>query len=623
MIIRHSYTQDNALIPPAGNTPAIGSIVKGSHVGGDGRYYKITVSGAFGGASVEGAAVPLIASSGSGTTIADTNQNVTGSVTQGAFANASIGETMTQAVTGSTGTRLNTPSSTGTITGSVTSGTIGSGHTMTQATTGVTCTSTNAPTGTTSLTCNNFSGTADNSHTWTDGTTSGVYTPTAAPTFSAATLIITAATGAPDNSHTWTGGTSGAIFTPTAVPTSQAAFTVNAFVGMIAATAGVSGTTGTAKNQYCVITANTATDITCAAGWLTHIQATTIGSPNTTTIFWVEPNWGTQFTSGGATWAAADTYVFEGVPGGQGTLISNDFFLPGGRALLDPRSDLRNTRLTDINWNTSFPEIEIVNQHLDNVLVVSENNSNALFRTWHLTRQGITGLTNYALEEKGTVPLCWGAGQTNSNTATVDICMKPDPNGAGTKNGRLQLLNNSSGTTQTWNFNADGSTSIPGAMSVAGANGGISGTEGTGAHTPAGAGLDVLWPDSTAHAWMINNNNGTNRKVYGTSDCAAAGSAANPSIVACGSANSGAFSCDPAATGGTCQVNTTAVTANSRIFVQQSDAEGANLGVTCNTAITISATAPLLASKTAGSNFVINLGTVTANPGCFVFWIVN
>jgi hypothetical protein len=77
----------------------------------------------------------------------------------------------------------------GTITGSVTTGTIGSGHTMTQASTSVTCTSQNAPTGPQSLTCNNFSGAADASHTWTDGTTSGVYTPTAAPAYSSSAVV--------------------------------------------------------------------------------------------------------------------------------------------------------------------------------------------------------------------------------------------------------------------------------------------------------------------------------------------------------------------------------------------------------------------------------------------------
>ena len=77
----------------------------------------------------------------------------------------------------------------GTITGSVTSGTIGSGHTMTQANTSDTCTSQNAPTGSQSLICNNFSGAADASHAWTDGTTSGVYTPTAAPAYSSSAVV--------------------------------------------------------------------------------------------------------------------------------------------------------------------------------------------------------------------------------------------------------------------------------------------------------------------------------------------------------------------------------------------------------------------------------------------------
>jgi hypothetical protein len=112
--------------------------------------------------------------------------------------------------------------------------------------------------------------------------------------------------------------------------------------------------------------------------------------------------------------------------------------------------------------------------------------------------------------------------------------------------------------------------------------------------------------------------------LYATgTNCAAVGTAANPSVASCTAAAAGAFSCATNASTGTCQVNTTAVTANSRIFVQQSDAEGANLSVTCNTGITVSGTAPLLASKAAGASFTINLGTVTVNPACFIYWIVN
>lgn len=105
--------------------------------------------------------------------------------------------------------------------------------------------------------------------------------------------------------------------------------------------------------------------------------------------------------------------------------------------------------------------------------------------------------------------------------------------------------------------------------------------------------------------------------------CAATGTAANPSVAACGSSAAGMFSCATNASTGTCQVNTTAVTANSSISITQNAADGTPLSVTCNTGNVLSATAPVLASKSAGASFTINLGTVTANPACFEYIIVN
>jgi hypothetical protein len=76
------------------------------------------------------------------------------------------------------------------------------------------------------------------------------------------------------------------------------------------------------------------------------------------------------------------------------------------------------------------------------------------------------------------------------------------------------------------------------------------------------------------------------------------------------------FSCATAATTGTCQVNTTAVTANSEIFITQDAADGGagQLNVTCNTALVTPAAKPILLSKNAGTSFTINLGTVSVNP---------
>lgn len=107
-----------------------------------------------------------------------------------------------------------------------------------------------------------------------------------------------------------------------------------------------------------------------------------------------------------------------------------------------------------------------------------------------------------------------------------------------------------------------------------------------------------------------------------TTNCAAVGTSANPSLVACGAAPSGAFSCATAASTGTCVVSTTAVTANSNIIVQQVVSEGARLSITCNTASVLPST-PLVLSKSAATSFTITLGTVTTNPGCFVYWIID
>lgn len=105
-------------------------------------------------------------------------------------------------------------------------------------------------------------------------------------------------------------------------------------------------------------------------------------------------------------------------------------------------------------------------------------------------------------------------------------------------------------------------------------------------------------------------------------NCAAVGSAANPSVAACGSAASGSFSCATAASTGTCTINTTAVTANSVIWVIEDDGLGAKLGVTCNTGTTVLPT-HMIASRSAGVSFTINLGTVTTNPACFSYGIMN
>lgn len=104
--------------------------------------------------------------------------------------------------------------------------------------------------------------------------------------------------------------------------------------------------------------------------------------------------------------------------------------------------------------------------------------------------------------------------------------------------------------------------------------------------------------------------------------CAAVGTSASPSLVACAAAPAGAFSCATTASAATCVVSDTAVTANSVIIVTEVADEGTVLGVTCNTAPTVTP-AILLASKTTSTGFTINMPTITVNPACFDYTITN
>ena len=62
-----------------------------------------------------------------------------------------------------------------------------------------------------------------------------------------------------------------------------------------------------------------------------------------------------------------------------------------------------------------------------------------------------------------------------------------------------------------------------GSFSSTGTNGGIAGTEGTGAGLTAAAGIDLLYPDSTAHRWKMNNNNAGTLNLVGISSAATSG----------------------------------------------------------------------------------------------------
>lgn len=118
--------------------------------------------------------------------------------------------------------------------------------------------------------------------------------------------------------------------------------------------------------------------------------------------------------------------------------------------------------------------------------------------------------------------------------------------------------------------------------------------------------------DSANSKWQVG-------RLSSVTNCAANGSAANPSVVTCGAATAGAFTCATNASTGTCTVNTTSITANSEVFIQPT---AASAGLTCN-ATADAPTGPRFASLSAGTSFTINLGSFTTTAECFKYWIVN
>lgn len=111
-------------------------------------------------------------------------------------------------------------------------------------------------------------------------------------------------------------------------------------------------------------------------------------------------------------------------------------------------------------------------------------------------------------------------------------------------------------------------------------------------------------------------NNDILAAVYKTrTNCS---SAASPAV--CGAAAAGSFVI--AAAGTSVVVNTTAVTANSQIFVQEDETLGTKLSVTCNTGIL--ANPPAISARTAGTSFTVSITAgLAVNPVCFSYHIIN
>src|SRR6266850_251611 len=127
---------------------------------------------------------------------------------------------------------------------------------------------------------------------------------------------------------------------------------------------------------------------------------------------------------------------------------------------------------------------------------------------------------------------------------------------------------------------------------------------GTGTITPS---FPILAPNGTVSAPSFSFSSFPNYGMYAPGG--------NLAIAVAGS-----FVLPAAAT--TVTVNTTAVTANSQIFVIEDDSLGTKLSVTCNTATAVPE--PNITTRVASTSFSIAVTVAPAtNPKCYSYFIVN
>ncbi len=152
-----------------------------------------------------------------------------------------------------------------------------------------------------------------------------------------------------------------------------------------------------------------------------------------------------------------------------------------------------------------------------------------------------------------------------------------------------------------------------------------SGSAAIGVAAAAGSAAQINLPLATGAANSFLTTNGATPQVtswatvpvfatYTTAtNCSDSAGAA-----ACGSAAAGSFVVDAAGT--STVVSTTAVTANSQIFVMFDSSLGTRLGITCNTVQPI----PAVTARTAATSFTVTLSAApVTNPACFSYFVVN
>jgi hypothetical protein len=211
-----------------------------------------------------------------------------------------------------------------------------------------------------------------------------------------------------------------------------------AFVGQQATIVG-----GTGTGEYCIITANSATVITCAAGWVTNYYHLATVNPDNTSQFVVEPNWAANPTTNGTVkFVLSDFQVIGGctaggsAQGNMGNCLIYDVAAPGGTSNLGGQmSRIENFFPSRTDWAGNTPgnfqvEDSIISNTYRNILVERPDSAIAVGGTqkwipWGFYRNsgGNSFYSGPTFAEVGTQPICWSYGGNGGGVSANDVCI--------------------------------------------------------------------------------------------------------------------------------------------------------------------------------------------------------
>jgi hypothetical protein len=127
---------------------------------------------------------------------------------------------------------------------------------------------------------------------------------------------------------------------------------------------------------------------------------------------------------------------------------------------------------------------------------------------------------------------------------------------------------------------------------------------------------------TTGSVFTFNRSLNDSGNLQGASFSTATNCSSSASPAVCSSAAAGSVAL-PTGTNPTLTVNTTAVTANSQIFLNVDESLGTKLSVTCNSTLSTLLN-PVVTARTAGTSFTFTIGAIIAtNPACISYSIIN